>query len=103
MMKSGWSPMRRGEETRGQGGQLKTEVTDQVCALQVLSNITAQIFVLVPFFSQTSSLYLSAALLRAILMNHIAQSEANDATKVTEVILKSKIDDMEIREPETEA
>jgi hypothetical protein len=48
------------------------------------------------YFSQTSSLYLGAAFMRAILMNHIAHSEANEAAKVTEVILKGEIDDMEI-------
>ncbi|KAF6760501.1 hypothetical protein DFP72DRAFT_1166142 [Ephemerocybe angulata] len=44
---------------------------------------------------QTSSLYLSAALLRAILMNHMAHSEASKNAKATENGLKSKIEHLE--------
>jgi hypothetical protein len=47
-------------------------------------------------FVQTSSLYLSAALLRAILMNHVAHSEASKVAKVTEANLKARVDDLEI-------
>jgi len=45
--------------------------------------------------TQTSSLYLSAALLRAILMNHMAHSEASKNAKATEKSLKNKIEDLE--------
>jgi hypothetical protein len=48
-------------------------------------------------------LYLSAALLRAILMNHIAHSETSKAAKLTEATLKGKIDDMEIMNQKLEA
>ncbi|KAJ6551228.1 hypothetical protein B0H19DRAFT_1296365 [Mycena capillaripes] len=44
----------------------------------------------------TSSLTLSAALLRAILMNHLAHSEASRLAKNVETTLKTKIDDLEI-------
>ncbi|KAF8815549.1 hypothetical protein BYT27DRAFT_6678233 [Phlegmacium glaucopus] len=51
---------------------------------------------------QTSSLYLSAALLRAILMNHLAHSEASKAAKTTEANLKSKIDEVEAQKLQVE-
>ncbi|KAF9456308.1 hypothetical protein BDZ94DRAFT_1177986 [Collybia nuda] len=44
----------------------------------------------------TTSLYLSAALLRAILMNHLAHSEASRNAKTIEANLKAKLDDAEI-------
>ncbi|KAJ7489199.1 hypothetical protein FB451DRAFT_1522670 [Mycena latifolia] len=44
----------------------------------------------------TSSLTLSAALLRAILMNHVAHSEASRMAKNVEATLKTKIDDLEL-------
>ncbi|KAJ7769689.1 hypothetical protein DFH07DRAFT_282189 [Mycena maculata] len=44
----------------------------------------------------TSSLTLSAALLRAILMNHVAHSEASRTAKNVEATLKTKLDDLEI-------
>ncbi|KAJ6498588.1 hypothetical protein C8R47DRAFT_310931 [Mycena vitilis] len=44
----------------------------------------------------TSSLALSAALLRAILMNHLAHSESSRLAKNVETTLKTKIDDLEI-------
>ncbi|KAF9527170.1 hypothetical protein CPB83DRAFT_895412 [Crepidotus variabilis] len=44
---------------------------------------------------QTSSLVLSAALLRAILMNHLAHSEASKTSKTSESNLKMKIDELE--------
>ncbi|KAJ7779259.1 hypothetical protein B0H16DRAFT_809832 [Mycena metata] len=44
----------------------------------------------------TSSLTLSAALLRAILMNHVAHSESSRMAKNVETTLKTKIDDLEI-------
>ncbi|KAJ7238089.1 hypothetical protein B0H12DRAFT_1204324 [Mycena haematopus] len=43
----------------------------------------------------TSSLTLSAALLRAILMNHLAHSEASRLAKNVEATLKTKLDDLE--------
>lgn len=39
---------------------------------------------------------MSAALLRAILMNHVAHSEASKAAKLMEANLRGRIDDMEI-------
>jgi hypothetical protein len=45
-------------------------------------------------FVQTSSLWLSAALLRAILTNHVAHSEAIKVAKITEANLKAKLDDL---------
>lgn len=45
--------------------------------------------------TQVSSLYLSAALLKAILMNHFAHSEATKAAKNVESSLKAKLDEME--------
>lgn len=47
-------------------------------------------------FVQTASLALSAALLRAILMNHLAHSEASKTAKTVEANLKGKVDDLEI-------
>ncbi|RDB31065.1 hypothetical protein Hypma_000018 [Hypsizygus marmoreus] len=41
---------------------------------------------------QTTSLYLGAALLRAILMNHLAHSEASRNAKIIESQSKSKIE-----------
>ncbi|KAL4063804.1 hypothetical protein J3A83DRAFT_4361901 [Scleroderma citrinum] len=46
--------------------------------------------------SQVSSLTLSAALLKAILMNHFAHSEATKMAKNVEATLKGKLDDMEL-------
>ena len=51
---------------------------------------------------QISSLSLSAALLRAILMNHFAHSEASKAAKTTEANLKSKIDEVEAQKQQAE-
>ncbi|KAJ7182806.1 hypothetical protein C8R43DRAFT_13386 [Mycena crocata] len=53
--------------------------------------------------SQTSSLTLSAALLRAILMNHVAHSEASRTAKNVEATLKTKLDDLEITNSKLEA
>ncbi|KAJ3782995.1 hypothetical protein GGU10DRAFT_274467 [Lentinula aff. detonsa] len=44
---------------------------------------------------QTSSLYLSAALLRAILMNHVAHAEASKSAKNIEQNLKVKLEELE--------
>ncbi|KAJ7472407.1 hypothetical protein B0H11DRAFT_2038898, partial [Mycena galericulata] len=51
----------------------------------------------------TSSLTLSAALLRAILMNHVAHSEASRTAKNVEATLKTKLDDLEIMNSKLEA
>lgn len=50
-----------------------------------------------------TSLSLSAALLRAILMNHLAHSEASKIAKNTEATLKAKIDDMDVANGKLEA
>jgi hypothetical protein len=47
------------------------------------------------FLCQTSSLLLSAALLRAILMNHLAHSEASKNAKTVETNLRVKLDALE--------
>ncbi|KAF8622317.1 hypothetical protein AX15_007126 [Amanita polypyramis BW_CC] len=51
----------------------------------------------------SQALYLSAALLRAILMNHSAHSEANKNAKVLETNLKGKIDELEEMREKIEA
>lgn len=53
--------------------------------------------------TQTSSLELSAALLRAILLNHLAHSEATKAWKNTEANLNHKIEDLEMSKTKLEA
>jgi hypothetical protein len=50
-----------------------------------------------------SSLSLSAALLRAILMNHFAHSEATKMAKGVEATLKGKLDDAELTVTKLEA
>ena len=50
-----------------------------------------------------TSLSLSAALLRAILMNHLAHSEASKVAKHTEATLKGKLDDMDVTNGKLEA
>lgn len=61
------------------------------------------VFFVALFFFQNSSLFLSAALLRAILMNHVAHSEASKQAKSTEASLKGKLDDMELANSKLEA
>jgi hypothetical protein len=50
-----------------------------------------------------TSLSLSAALLRAILMNHLAHSEASKLAKANEANLKGKIDDLDVTNGKLEA
>ncbi|KAI9566071.1 hypothetical protein HD554DRAFT_2279450 [Boletus coccyginus] len=52
---------------------------------------------------QVSSLALSAALLRAILVNHFAHSEATKMAKSAEATLKGKLDDMDLSVTKLEA
>ncbi|KAF8548732.1 hypothetical protein OG21DRAFT_1489143 [Imleria badia] len=52
---------------------------------------------------QVSSLTLSAALLRAILVNHFAHSEVTKMAKSVEATLKGKLDDMELSMTKLEA
>ncbi|KIO11804.1 hypothetical protein M404DRAFT_126730 [Pisolithus tinctorius Marx 270] len=52
---------------------------------------------------QVSSLALSAALLKAILTNHFAHSEATKMAKNVEATLKGKLDDMELSVVKLEA
>ncbi|KAG1856348.1 hypothetical protein DFJ58DRAFT_683288 [Suillus subalutaceus] len=52
---------------------------------------------------QLSSLSLCAALLRAILMNHIAHSEATKIAKGVEATLREKLDNMELNISKLEA
>ncbi|KDQ53887.1 hypothetical protein JAAARDRAFT_136332 [Jaapia argillacea MUCL 33604] len=51
---------------------------------------------------QTSSLHLSAALLRAILLNHLAHSEATKAARSLESSLRARIDDLEMSKAKLE-
>jgi hypothetical protein len=50
-----------------------------------------------------TSLYLSAALLRAILMNHFAFAEVTKTAKNVEATLKGKVDDLEIKNEKLES
>ncbi|KXN89169.1 hypothetical protein AN958_06096 [Leucoagaricus sp. SymC.cos] len=52
---------------------------------------------------QSSALFLSAALLRAILMNHLAHSEASRAAKSNELAYKEKINNLELTTQRLEA
>ncbi|KAH9849390.1 hypothetical protein C2E23DRAFT_389653 [Lenzites betulinus] len=52
---------------------------------------------------QTSSLQLSAALLRAILVNHVAHSEANRMAKNVEANLRERLDDAHHEKEKLEA
>jgi hypothetical protein len=52
---------------------------------------------------QTSSLELSAALLRAILVNHLAHSEATKTHRNIEAQLTSRVEDMEMAKAKLEA
>ncbi|KAL0566927.1 hypothetical protein V5O48_015071 [Marasmius crinis-equi] len=52
---------------------------------------------------QTPSLSLSAALLRAILMNHVVHAEATKHAKTIEATLKGRIDDLEISNSKLDA
>lgn len=70
---------------------LTVEMEDQVTARSPPAHATPR---LTPQWQ--TSLSLSAALLRAILMNHVAHSEASKIAKATEANLKGKLDDMEV-------
>lgn len=50
-----------------------------------------------------TSLSLSAALLRAILMNHLAHSEASKVAKANEATLKANIDDLDVANSKLDA
>ncbi|KAH9950749.1 hypothetical protein B0H21DRAFT_686066 [Amylocystis lapponica] len=52
---------------------------------------------------QASSLYLSAALLRAILVNHVAHSDATKAAKIVEHNLRKTVDELETANHDLEA
>jgi len=58
---------------------------------------------LIRCFAQPASLSLSAALLRAILMNHLAHSEASKSSKTAEANLKAKIDELELNNKNLES
>ena len=53
--------------------------------------------------SQASSLHLSAALLRAILVNHVAHSDATKAAKIVEHNLRKNVDELETVNRDLEA
>jgi len=51
---------------------------------------------LTPWHVQSSALYLSSLLLKAILANHVAFSDAAKAAKHAETSLKLKVDELEL-------
>ena len=53
--------------------------------------------------SQNTALQLSAALLRAILVNHVSHSEANKQSRSMELAMKEKLDEMEASHNKLEA
>ncbi|PPQ80140.1 hypothetical protein CVT25_001439 [Psilocybe cyanescens] len=67
------------------------------CSVEEVSSLYKELdeWLLAEKDEQTSSLFLSAALLRAILMNHLAHSDASKAAKTTEANLKNKVEDLE--------
>ena len=52
---------------------------------------------------QSTALQLSAALLRAILVNHVSHSEANKQSRSMELAVKEKLDEMETSHNKLEA
>ena len=57
-----------------------------------------------PFLvSKNTALQLSAALLRAILVNHVSHSEANKQSRSVELAMKEKLDEMEASHNKLEA
>ena len=80
---------------------LRSEKDDQVrLPKKKFPSLTAPLLII--SVRQISSLSLSAALLRAILMNHFAHSEASKAAKITEANLKNKIDEVEAQKQQAE-
>jgi len=55
------------------------------------------------FVSQNTALQLSAALLRAILVNHVSHSEANKQSRSMELAIKERLDEMEASHNKLEA
>ena len=53
--------------------------------------------------SQNTALQLSAALLRAILVNHVSHSEANKQSRSMELSMKERLDEMEASHNKLEA
>ncbi|KAJ3482649.1 hypothetical protein NLJ89_g12125 [Agrocybe chaxingu] len=80
-------------------------VAAKKCSVEEVSSLYKELeeWLLAEKDDQTSSLFLSAALLRAILMNHLAHSEASKAAKTSEANLKNKIDDLESGNAKLEA
>ena len=73
----------------------------QVClrvAYQLLCRLTHALLV-----SQNTALQLSAALLRAILVNHVSHSEANKQSRSMELAMKERLDEMEASHNKLEA
>ncbi|KAF8962143.1 hypothetical protein BDZ97DRAFT_2026365 [Flammula alnicola] len=80
-------------------------VAAKKCSVEEVSSLYKELeeWLLAEKDDQTSSLFLSAALLRAILMNHLAHSESSKAAKTAEHNLKNKIEDLEINNTKIEA
>jgi len=55
------------------------------------------------FVSQNTALQLSAALLRAILVNHVSHSETNKQSRAMELAMKERLDEMETSHNKLEA
>lgn len=77
---------------------LTSDPEDQVPASAASSSTSPQLI-----RRGQTSLSLSAALLRAILMNHLAHSEASKVWKTAETHLKGKLGDMDIANGKLEA
>lgn len=73
------------------------KVAAKKCSVEEVSTLHKELegWLLSEKDDQTSSLLLSAALLRAILMNHLAHSEASKNAKTVEANLKVKLDALE--------
>lgn len=55
------------------------------------------------FVPQNTALQLSAALLRAILVNHVSHSEANKQSRSMELAMKERLDETEASHNKLEA
>ena len=69
------------------------------CAALILTQCSP----LLTYCQQTSSLQLSAALLRAILVNHVAHSEATRIAKTVESHLRERLEQSELEKEKMEA
>ncbi|KDR79213.1 hypothetical protein GALMADRAFT_1228359 [Galerina marginata CBS 339.88] len=97
-----------GDKTRIEVRRLEDKVAKvaaKKCSVEEVSSLYKELeeWLLSEKDDQTSSILLSAALLRAILMNHLAHSEASKTAKTTEANLKNKIEDIDLANSKMEA